>query len=87
MQDACAIDTMLRQQETLCVICVQQKTKTAEGITKMLHVEYKLYKWVENMQDYLRSAMSYCGSFNLDEFIGKQTLIVNSPAEIAAVNK
>ena len=64
-----------------------KKTKTAEGITKMLPVEYKLYKWVENMQDYLRSAMSYCGAFNLDEFIGKQTLIVNSPAEIAAVNK
>ena len=64
-----------------------KKTKTAEGITKMLPVEYKLHKWVENMQDYLRSAMSYCGSFKLDEFIGRQTLIVNSPAEIAAVNK
>ena len=64
-----------------------KKTKTAEGITKMLPVEYKLHKWVENMQDYLRSAMSYCGAFKLDEFIGKQTLIVNSPAEIAAVNK
>ncbi len=64
-----------------------KKTKTAEGITKMLPVEYKLHKWVENMQDYLRSAMSYCGAFRLDEFIGKQTLIVNSPGEIAAVNK
>lgn len=64
-----------------------KKTKTAEGITKMLPVEYKLHKWVENMQDYLRSAMSYCGAFDLIHFIGRQTLVVNSPAEIAAVNK
>lgn len=64
-----------------------KKTKTAEGITKMLPVEYKLHKWVENMQDYLRSAMSYCGAFKLEEFIGKQTLIVNSPGEQNAVNK
>lgn len=64
-----------------------KKTKTAEGITKMLPVEYKLHKWVENMCDYLRSAMSYCGSFNLSNFIGRQTLVVNSPAEINAVNK
>lgn len=64
-----------------------KKTKTAEGITKMLPVEYKLHKWVENMQDYLRSAMSYCGAFKLEDFIGKQTLIVNSPGEQNAVNK
>ena len=64
-----------------------KKTKTAEGITKMMPVEYKLHKWVENMCDYLRSAMSYCGSFNLNNFIGRQTLVVNSPAEINAVNK
>ncbi len=64
-----------------------KKTKTAEGITKMLPVEYKLHKWVENMQDYLRSAMSYCGAFMLKDFIGQQTLVVNSPAEINAVNK
>ena len=64
-----------------------KKTKTAEGITKMLPVEYKLHKWVENMQDYMRSAMSYCGAFKLEDFIGKQTLIVNSPGEQNAVNK
>lgn len=64
-----------------------RKTKTAEGIKKLIPVTYKLHKWVENMDAYLRSAMSYCDSGNLDEFIGRQTLIVNSPAEIAAVNK
>jgi hypothetical protein len=65
----------------------KKKTKTAEGIVKMLPVEYKLHKWVENMSDYLKSAMSYCDCFSLDDFIGNQTLIVNSFAEVNAVNK
>jgi len=64
-----------------------KKTKTAEGITKIIHVEYKLHKWVENMESYLRSAMSYCGCLTLNDFIGKQRLIVNSISEIHAVNK
>lgn len=64
-----------------------KKTKTAEGITKMLPVEYKLHKWIENMGDYLKSAMSYCNCKNLQEFIGKQNLVVNSFGEQNAVNK
>ena len=64
-----------------------KKTKTAEGITKYLPVEYTLYGWTKNMIAYLRSAMSYCNSFNLNDFIGKQTLIPNSISEINAVNK
>ena len=49
------------------------KTKlvTAEGITKYQKVEYNLFQWVENFQDYLRSNMSYCGARNLQEFIGE----------------
>jgi hypothetical protein len=64
-----------------------KKTKTAEGITKYLPVKYTLSSWVENMVSYLRSAMSYCDCFTLEEFIGKPTLIVNSISEIHAVNK
>lgn len=64
-----------------------KKTKTAEGITKYLPVKYTLSGWVENMISYLRSAMSYCDCFKLEEFIGKPTLIVNSISEIHAVNK
>jgi IMP dehydrogenase/GMP reductase len=64
-----------------------KKTKTAEGITKYLPVKYTLSSWVENMVSYLRSAMSYCDCFKLEEFIGKPTLIVNSISEIHAVNK
>jgi len=49
------------------------KTKlvTAEGITKYQKVEYELSKWTENFKDYLRSCMSYCGTKNLNEFIGE----------------
>ena len=31
-------------------------------------VEYTLDKWVENLEDYLKSAMSYTNSKNLEEF-------------------
>ena len=64
-----------------------KKTKTAEGITKYFTVDDSLVKWAENMEDYLRSIMSYCNSTNLNEFIGNQTLIINSLSEINAVNK
>lgn len=64
-----------------------RKTKTAEGIVKLVPVQYTIAKWVQNMEAYLQSAMSYCGCQNLHDFIGKQTLVQNSPAEIAAINK
>lgn len=61
--------------------------KTAEGTFKKIRVKYTMKQWVENMEAYLRSAMSYCDAETLEDFIGKQTLIPNSPAEINAVNK
>lgn len=64
-----------------------QKSKTAEGITKWLPVKFTLNGWTENMASYLRSAMSYCGVRNLNGFIGKLDLIVNSVLEINSVNK
>lgn len=64
-----------------------KKTKTAEGITKYLPVKYTLSGWVDNMNSYLRSIMSYCDCKELKDFIGKPTLIVNSISEIQAVNK
>ena len=45
--------------------------KTSEGIvTKGRKVEYTLQGWTENFQDYLKSAMSYTNSKNLNEFVG-----------------
>jgi IMP dehydrogenase/GMP reductase len=42
--------------------------KTSEGIVKYNKVLYTLSTWAKNMEDYLRSAMSYTGSSNLEEF-------------------
>lgn len=64
-----------------------KKTKTSEGITKYIDVTTTLQKWTTNMRDYLRSAMSYCNSFSLRQFIGHVDCIINSANEINAVNK
>lgn len=48
-----------------------ERVKTSEGIVKYNKVEYTLSGWVENFNDYLKSTMSYCGKFELNEFIGK----------------
>lgn len=46
--------------------------KTSEGITKLNQVEYTLEGWLENFNHYLRSAMSYTNSHNLEEFKGSK---------------
>lgn len=60
--------------------------KTSEGITTFVECKYTLKQWLENMTDYLKSGMSYCNCFTLDEFKNNCNLIINSPAEIQAVN-
>lgn len=50
---------------------------TAEGISRPIAVEYPIAKWAENMDAYLRSAMSYTGSFNLEEFRNNAEIIIN----------
>lgn len=65
----------------------KKNLKTSEGKEKMVFVEYTMQQWVENMEDYLKSAMSYCNSRTLKDFIGKQNLIPNSPGELDSVNK
>lgn len=49
--------------------------KTGEGITKYNKVEYTLSGWCENFEDYLKSAMSYSGSKDLESFIGEAEFI------------
>lgn len=70
-----------------CLIKSDCELKTAEGISKIVDVKYTMKQWTENMIDYLKSAMSYCGARTLMDFIGKQELIVQSSSEIFAVNK
>lgn len=64
-----------------------KKTKNSEGVTKMLKVNFSLPKWVNIMTSCLKSAMSYCNSYTLDDFIGKQTLVVLSQNELNSLNK
>jgi glutamate synthase domain-containing protein 2 len=52
-----------------------ENIKTSEGVTRMNPVEYTIEGWVENFTHYLASAMSYTGSKNLDDFIGKVDLV------------
>lgn len=42
--------------------------KTSEGIEYKVNTEYSLAQWIENFADYLRSAMSYTDSKDLEEF-------------------
>lgn len=61
--------------------------KTSEGTKKIVCVEYTMKQWVENMSDYLRSAMSYTGFYTLDQFIGSPEIIVMSPQTRESINK
>ncbi len=70
-----------------CMIKSDCDLKTAEGISKTVDVKYTMAQWVENMIDYLKSAMSYCGCRTLEQFIGKQLLKVQSNAELFTVNR
>ena len=46
----------------------KDKLITSEGFSKYNKVEYTLDKWIENLVDYLKSAMSYTDSKTLEEF-------------------
>lgn len=65
----------------------KSELKTGEGITKFNLVEYTLSGWVENFSDYLKSAMSYCGSNNLESFRGKAKWIHISQSAFNRFNK
>jgi hypothetical protein len=58
----------------------RDKLITSEGITKYNKVEYSLNKWIENLQDYLKSAMSYTNSRNLEEFKDTEYIFITENA-------
>lgn len=66
---------------------IGKSNKTSEGKLKNIKVKYTIKQWSDNMDSYLRSALSYCGCHSLEEFIGNINLIVNSAAEQNAINK
>lgn len=65
----------------------KKKLTTGEGISKYNKVEYELSSWVDNFKDYLKSTMSYCGSLNLQEFIGEAQWVVISQMAFNRFNK
>jgi IMP dehydrogenase/GMP reductase len=65
----------------------RKELKTGEGITKYNKVEYTLSGWTENFTDYLRSAMSYSNSRNLEEFIGQAQWVKISQNSFDRFNK
>ena len=60
--------------------------KTSEGKFKTVQKEYTLQGWACNMEDYLKSAMSYCDSKNLQEFRKKAVCQVISPNSSKKIN-
>ena len=63
-----------------------KKVHTSEGIEKTLPVTYTIATWVENMTDYLRSAMSYTNSRTLDD-LRKADVVIVSNNTYNSVNK
>lgn len=60
---------------------------TSEGVERFINVEYTMEGWIDNFISYLRSAMSYCDSRTLDDFIGKQTLLPITSSTFQLFNK
>ena len=58
--------------------------KTAEGISRPIEVQYPIAKWVDNMQSYLRSAMTYTNSRTIKEMQeNSQVVILGGSGDVA----
>ena len=53
----------------------KKELTTSEGVVRFRKVEYSLNQWINNFEDYLRSAMSYSNTKTLSQFIGKAHII------------
>lgn len=61
--------------------------RSSEGIEKINKVEYKIEGWMDNLKNYLRSSMSYCGCYTLEEFKTTAQVEQISPAVYTRFNK
>lgn len=66
------MSTKRAQQETGNVC-----SKTSEGVSIPVRVEYPVAKWADNMRSFLASAMSYTNSKNIDELRENTEIIIN----------
>ena len=56
--------------------CGNVCSKTSEGVDIPVPVEYPIAKWTDNMESYLRSAMTYTNSRNIKEFQENAEVII-----------
>lgn len=66
---------------------IKAGSKTPEGVVKELPVIGNIETFANNVMNYLRSAMSYCGARRLNEFIGEVKLVPMSVRSMNAINK
>lgn len=64
-----------------------ESLKTSEGTQHFMKIQYTLKQWSENMDSYLRSAMSYTDCNNLQEFTSGDVNLVVSTTTQNTVNK
>ena len=65
----------------------KNKNITSEGVIKEIQIKYTIKQWTDNFISYLKSAMSYCNSKTLDDFIGEQNFIILSNGVFKTINK
>ena len=61
--------------------------KTSEGINKPVEVKYPVAKWIDNMQSYLRSCMTYTNSRTIKELRENAQVIILGGSGDAAYRK
>ena len=54
----------------------KSKLKTSEGIDRPVEVKYPVAKWIDNMQSYLRSCMTYTNSHTIKELRDNAQVII-----------
>jgi len=62
-------------------------TKTSEGIDRPVEVKYPVAKWIDNMQSYLRSCMTYTNSHTIKELRENAQVIILGGSGDAAYRK
>lgn len=63
------------------------KLKTSEGIDRPVEVKYPVAKWIDNMQSYLRSCMTYTNSHTIKELRENAQVIILGGSGDAAYRK
>ena len=62
-------------------------TKTSEGIDRPVEVKDPIAKWIDNMQSYLRSCMTYTNSHTIKELRENAQVIILGGSGDAAYRK